>query len=70
MKKMIHALVALMTLPAAFADYGMMDGGMMGYGGMWVYWLVWFPLAVFLFSIIFWATYKWIVKGDKKKHKR
>lgn len=45
---------------------------MMGYGwsaGMYgaaLLGLVYFALAAFIFSIIFWLTYSWIIK-DKKK---
>lgn len=53
----------------AFADTDMMGYGIMGGTGMAlgsIYGLVWFALAVFVFSAIFWSTYKWLIKGKKK----
>ena len=44
--------------------FNMMGGTGMFFGG--IFGLVWFALAVFIFSIIFWSTYKWLVKGKKK----
>lgn len=29
--------------------------------------LVYFVLGTFIFSVIFWATHVWLVKGKKKK---
>ncbi|MBU4437326.1 MAG: hypothetical protein KKH78_03525 [Candidatus Altiarchaeota archaeon] len=51
-------------------DYGMMDGnGMMGGAGMLgagLFGLIYLAIAAFIVSVIFWLTYKWIVKEDKK----
>lgn len=41
-------------------------GGMMGWGIGMGFGLVYFALAAFVFSAIFWWTYNWLVKGDKK----
>lgn len=54
--------------------YGMMGYkgayGMMGsYGFFWMslLWLLWIALAAFIFGIIFWWTYKLIIKEQKSK---
>ncbi len=52
------------------AHKGMMykgGGNMMGYGasGLWLLKLVYFALAVFVFSVIFWLTHNWLVKKRK-----
>ena len=68
MKKTAFVLALLSALPVAFADTGMMgDYGMMGtgFGGMFGYgllWLVYFALAAFIFSVIFWWTHNWLAK--------
>ncbi|HIH38632.1 hypothetical protein J4460_01515 [Candidatus Woesearchaeota archaeon] len=59
---------------------GMMNnGGMMGSGGMmngygwfgWSFvWLLYVALAAFIFGIIFWWTYKLIIKENGKKPKK
>ena len=49
--------------------FGMMNGGMMGnlgvIGGS-LLGLIWFALAAFVFSAIFWLTHNWLVKSKKK----
>ncbi|MBU0629145.1 MAG: hypothetical protein KKC75_08210 [Nanoarchaeota archaeon] len=76
MKKTILASIGALTasLPLALADYG----GMMGYGsgysmmgglGTGLFGLLWVVLAAFIFSIIFWSTYKWIAKEEKNKRR-
>ena len=49
--------------------YGMMGAG--GWLGMGLFGLVYLAVAAFVFSVVFWMTYKWIVKNpensDKKK---
>ncbi|HII14883.1 MAG TPA: hypothetical protein HA362_01065 [Nanoarchaeota archaeon] len=42
-------------------------GGMMGLGIGMGFGLVYFALAAFVFSAIFWLTYNWLVKGNNKK---
>ena len=43
--------------------YGMMSTGM----GAWsLYGLVYFIVIAFIFSVIFWLTHNWLVKGKKK----
>jgi hypothetical protein len=49
---------------------GMMDGGGGMSGGMWIYGLLYIALAAFVFGIIFWWTYKLIVKDGKNNKKR
>ncbi len=48
----------------------MMGGKNMAYGmmgsGMGIYGLVYFVLASFIFSAIFWLTYNWLAKGKKR----
>lgn len=39
------------------AGMGMIGGGLLG--------ILWFAIAAFVFSIIFWLTYNWLVKGKK-----
>ena len=66
MKKTSLILATIMAFPLVTADYGMMGSGygMMGYG--WgLLGLVYFVLAAFIFSIIFWLTYEWLVKKKK-----
>lgn len=49
--------------------YGMMDGGMMmggGIYGMGVVGIIYFALAAFLFSVIFWLTHNWLIKGKRR----
>lgn len=68
MKKIILLLIMALIVPSVLADYGnMMGSGMMGGVGIGLYGVVWFVLVTFLFSIIFWSTYKWIVKVKKAK---
>ncbi len=75
MKKTILLWIMALTIPIVLADYdGMMGYGMMGnygYGGiiMGLLGIVWFALAAFVFSAIFWSTYKWIMKSNKTKRR-
>ncbi len=67
MKKTIlfGALFALLSQPV-LADWGMMGStGMMG-SGMGIYGVIYFALAAFVFSVIFWMTHNWIVPKRKK----
>ncbi|MDP2907608.1 MAG: hypothetical protein Q8O03_06720 [Nanoarchaeota archaeon] len=79
MNKLVLALTALLALPSVLADYGMMDGfrnmmgsgyGMMG-AGSWMmggfFGLIYFAILSFVFSVVFWWTYKWLVKEKKTK---
>ena len=77
MKKLIllwlSILAGISAIPSAFADYGMMGSyGMMGGGWFsWgLIWLVYLALAAFVFSVVFWATYNWLVKGKEKQPKK
>ena len=72
MKKLVLATAALSIMPAVLADYGDMmgEGHMIGWTGG-SYWMslagvIFFAIAAFLFSIIFWATHNWLVKGKKR----
>lgn len=49
------------------SGYGMMSGA--GMFGMSLLGLIYLALGAFVFSVIFWLTYKWLVK-DKKNMKR
>jgi hypothetical protein len=71
MKKIIVALFFLSILsPAVLADFeDMMGSGMMGTGTfslVGLFGIVWFALAAFIFSVIFWATHNWLVKGKRR----
>lgn len=59
-----------LAVPSALADYGdMMGDGMMGGVGMGLYGILWLTLAAFLFSVIFWYTYKLIIKNKMRGKK-
>jgi uncharacterized membrane protein len=71
MKKILSLLLPfLLVFPlVALADFGDMmssgNFGMMGGGGllgMSFFGLFYFALAAFIFSLIFWSTYKWLIK--------
>ncbi len=48
----------------------MMDySGMMGWGLGMGFSIVYFALAAFVFSVIFWLTYNWIVRNSNKKRR-
>jgi len=66
MKKLVIFILFLLVVPFVLADYGMMGSeyGMMGGWGL--FGLVYFVLAAFIFSVIFWLTYNWLIKGKKK----
>lgn len=73
MKKIALFGIMALAIPLVLADYGGMMGmgyGMMGNIGVGLYGIVWFALAVFIFSLIFWSTYKWIVKEKESKLRR
>jgi len=71
MKRIILFWVLILSIPFVLADYGHMGGyGMMGGIGVGLYGIVWFVLAMFIFSIIFWSTYRWIIKDAKKASKK
>ena len=73
MKKLIliPSLLVLLSL-IALADYGMMGynngSGMMG--GGWILGgfvgILYFALAAFIFSVIFWLTHNWLSKCKKR----
>ena len=65
----ISLLVLLSLATATYADVGdmmgdgMMDGwGMTGFGFIGLFYLI---IVFFIFSAVFWLTYRWIV-GDEK----
>jgi len=70
MKKAIISILgaAIVASPAVLADFGDMMGGygMMGSGTMGLFGIVYFALAAFVFSAIFWLTYNWIVPKKKR----
>ena len=43
----------------------MMGSGSMMFG-MGLFMFLWIAIGSFIFSIIFWKTYTWLVKGKKK----
>lgn len=49
-----------------YGGYGMMGGS---YAGAWFLGTIWFVLAVFVFSAIFWLTYRWLIKERKGKQR-
>lgn len=67
-KAVISALFSLLMFSSiAAADTGMMDSGL-GMGGMLamsIYGLIYIAIAAFVFSAVFWWTYKWMVKDAK-----
>ena len=69
-KKIITAILSVAAIPAVLADY---EYGMMGYnggshmGGTGIYGAILIVLGAFIFSIIFWGTYMWLVKGQNNK---
>lgn len=79
-KILVSGLVGLGLLsPVVLADTGMMGSGFGGYGmmgggwffGMGVVWLLFLALGAFVFSVIFWLTYKWLVKNQSSgKHSK
>ena len=71
---MVIGIGSLAASASAFAQpydmmgsgYGMMSGGFiwMGFIG-----LLYFTLAAFLFSLIFWLVHGWMAKGTQEKRK-
>ena len=68
-KKLTLIGMFLVIMPFILADYeGMMEYGMMGSIGMSLYAILWFAIATFVFSWIFWSVYRWVI--EKRKTKR
>lgn len=73
MRKIITTILSATFIPAVLADGGY---GMMGYKmgphmyGTGVYSAIYLVLASLIFSMIFWITYIWLVKGQKNKKKK
>jgi len=74
-KSIAYSVLFLVLLSTTvLADNDMMDfgnsNGMMGSYGMGGFWgmsvvgLIYFVIAAFIFSVIFWLTYKWLIKKD------
>jgi len=70
----LSMLILLLSASPAYADaddmmgYSMMDGtGMLGFGLIGIFYLI---LVFFIFSAVFWLTYKWIIKEDKVMEKK
>jgi len=68
-KKTAISLLSAAFIPAALADYGMMGYKTHMYGSGY-YGAISLILASFIFSIIFWLTYLWLVKGQTPKKKK
>ena len=73
MNKLVLALTTLLALPSVLADTYDVTGWthrMMGGGGSWMvggfFGLICYAILSFVFCVIFWWTYKWIVKEKKK----
>jgi hypothetical protein len=70
MKKMALFAMLFLIIPSVLADEGMMSGfGMMGGAGMvgmGLVGLVYLAVGAFVFSVIFWLTHNWLVKGKKR----
>jgi uncharacterized membrane protein len=67
--KKILALLATLIAYSTFvsADVGdMMGMGMMGTFGMSLYKAIYFALAAFIFSVIFWLTHNWLASCKKR----
>ncbi|MFH1064184.1 MAG: hypothetical protein V1729_03835 [Candidatus Woesearchaeota archaeon] len=61
----------MLMLPSVLADYGDMMGGygMMGgtgWFGMLLLGLLYLAIGAFVFSVVFWLTHNWLVKGKHK----
>ena len=78
MKKTV-LLAGLLAIPIALADgkWGCKSGegvhGVMSSLGIWGYWimkLIFIALGAFIFSVVFWQTYKWLVKNNKITRKK
>ena len=65
-KIVVGSLIGLFLLSIVLGFFGF-GYGMMGGIGMGLYGVIWFAIAAFVFSVIFWLTYRWIVKGNKVK---
>jgi len=68
MKKTIISIFGVFALAASpvLADWGMMEGYGMMSGGMGLFRIVYFALAAFVFSAIFWLTHNWIVPKKRR----
>lgn len=70
MKKIILLGIMVLIIPSVLADYGhMMEYGMSSSIGMELYGIVWFVIVAFVFSLIFWSTYKLIAKDNKARRR-
>jgi len=72
MNKSVVAFLFLFLLPLVSADCGMMGSmytqyGWMGGVGMGILGIIWLIIAAFVFSAIFWITYKWIIKPKEMR---
>lgn len=70
MKKIALFGIIAFIIPSGLADYGhMMEYGMSSSIGMGLYEIGWFVIATFVFSVIFWSTYKLIAKDNKTRRR-
>lgn len=71
----VSLFVLLSLATATYADtgdmmggYDMMDGwGMAGFGFIGLFYLI---IVFFIFSAVFWLTYRWIVTDDRSVDKK
>ncbi len=66
----MYGLVAFLLIATVGADYGMMNYGMMGGSAWFLIKLVYFALAAFVFSIVFWLTYAWLLPRQELRKPR
>jgi hypothetical protein len=69
MKKIALFGIIALIMPSVLADYGHMMGYGYGMGtniGIGIFGFVWFLIATFIFSVVFWSTYKWIIKSKTR----
>ncbi len=69
MKKLLYAVISVLMVSSVLADGGMMDFHIVGGGmfGGWLLGIIYFAIGAFIFSVIFWLTYNWLVKCNKKR---
>ena len=72
MNKSVFAFLFLFLIPLVSADCGMMGWmytqyGWMGGAAFGIFGIICMIVATFVFSAIFWITYKWIIKPKEMR---